>query len=377
MIEGAKKVLFVASIDKHILRFHIPSLQWFYERGYEVHVACNGNASIPYCHKIHQIHFVRSPFSFGNVRALFQLSDVIKSENFSLIHCHTAVASILTRIAAQSSRKKYGLKVLYTAHGFHFFKGAPFYYWLLFYPIERFFSRFLDCQITINTEDYQLALDKFYCKRIRRIPGMGRDSSRFSRLNRDGKEKLRLELNIPENSKVIVYVAEFIHRKNHAFLINVVARLKEQVPELVLLLPGRGRLFEEMKDLAKRNKVDHFVHFLGFREDIDKVLACSDFVVSSSRQEGLAMSLVEAMMSGLPAVATDERGNREIINHGENGFLFPQEDENAFLKFSTLLVKDQDLYAEMSENAYQSSFRFDLKHSMKALNDIYEEVINS
>jgi glycosyltransferase EpsD len=370
-LEEKRKILFVASIEKHILRFHIPSLKFFYDLGYEVHVACNGKLEIPYATKVHQIDFVRTPFSLKHFHPFIQLSSLFKEVDFELVHCHTAVASIITRIVAQPYRKKRGLKVLYTAHGFHFFKGAPYYYWWLFYPVERFFSRFLDCLITINDEDYQLASKKFHCKDVRRISGMGVDSSRFVKLSVVERERVRIALNLDIKGRIIVYVAEFIYRKNHAFLINAADNLKRLIPDLVILLPGRGVLLEEMKALAKQKGVEDFVYFLGFRNDVNEVLGASDLAVSTSRQEGLGLHLVEAMMCGLPGVASQDRGHREIIDHGVNGYLYEQGDMSGFCNYINLLLTDKTLYESMAVNAQHNAMRFELVKSMGELGNIY------
>ena len=163
MINKANKVLFVASIDKHILKFHVPSIKILYDQGFEVDVACNGKIEIPYVRNYHQIDFIRSPFSFFNLFALFQLIRVLKTNDYFILHCHTAVASVIARIACILTHKRKVLKLIYTAHGFHFFKGSPIHYWLVYYPIEKILSFFTDCLITINMEDYLLAKNKFFC----------------------------------------------------------------------------------------------------------------------------------------------------------------------------------------------------------------------
>ena len=151
-----KKVLFAATVDSHIKQFHLPYLKWFKEHGYEVHVATNGKEVIPYCDVKHQISFERSPLKFNNIKAIGQLKKIIEKEQFEIIHCHTPMGSVVTRLAALKARKN-GTRVIYTAHGFHFFKGAPIQNWLIYYPIEKLMARYTDCLITINEEDYEFA----------------------------------------------------------------------------------------------------------------------------------------------------------------------------------------------------------------------------
>ena len=155
-----KKVLFVASVNSHIIGFHTPYLKMFQERGYEVHVASYGDEKIEYCDKHHNIHFERFPFKLKNIKAYKELKKIIKDNKFEIIHCHTPTASVLTRLAARNARKKYNTKVIYTAHGFHFYKGAPAINWIIYYPIEKWLARYTDCLITINQEDYERAKER-------------------------------------------------------------------------------------------------------------------------------------------------------------------------------------------------------------------------
>lgn len=370
-----KKVLFVASIDKHISRFHIPSLKWFSERGFEVHVACNGFAELPYCDKVHQIDFVRSPYSIRHFQVINQLKKLFESEKFYLVHCHTTVASLLTRMACIAFRKKDGLKVLHTSHGFHFFKGGPLLNWLIFYPIEKMASRFQDCLITINTEDYNLACQKFYCKDVRLIPGMGVNNERFMTFGNEEKLNERKLWNIDPDAKVINYVAEFIKRKNHRFIIESAKELKAKIPELIFILPGRGKLLNEMKALAEKLDVISYIWFPGFINNVESLMACSNLGVSSSKQEGLGLHIVEAMMSGLPVIATDNSGHRELIQHGENGFLYEVNNKKSFEEFVVKIFSDPYLYKKMSNAAFKQAQRFEMNLSNSKLDEIYSDYI--
>ena len=177
-----KKVLFSATVDSHILHFHLPYLKLFKEHGYEVHVATNGTEKIPYCDVKHVVSFERSPYKVNNLKAIKQLRKIINNEKFDIIHCHTPMGSVVTRLAAKKARKKYGTRVIYTAHGFHFYKGAPKLNWMLFYPVEKYLAKYTDTLITINSEDYELAKKRFSkrCKNIEYVPGVGVDKSKFS-----------------------------------------------------------------------------------------------------------------------------------------------------------------------------------------------------
>ena len=131
-----KKVLFVATVvQKHIKVFHTPYLEMFRQAGYETFVAAandtGGEVNLPCCDRYVEIGFRRNPFHPANIGAFFRLKRLIDSEHFDLIHCHTPVGGVLGRLAAARSRRQ-GTKVLYTAHGFHFYKGAPLINWLIY-----------------------------------------------------------------------------------------------------------------------------------------------------------------------------------------------------------------------------------------------------
>lgn len=310
-----KKVLFTATVDSHILQFHIPYLKWFKEQGYEVHVATNGDEKIEYCDVKHKIPFERSPIKINNIKAIFKLKKIIENEKFDIIHCHTPMGSVVTRLAAKNARKKYKTKVIYTAHGFHFFKGAPLLNWIIFYPVEKYLSKFTDCLITINKEDYNLAKRKFKSKRIEFVNGVGVDKSKFDfKMSDTEKHELRQSLGLKDEDFVIIYVAELSKRKNQGMLIKVIKKLVDDGKENIkVILPGIDSMNGYYQEMTKKLKIENNIKFLGYRKDIPRLLKISDLYVSTARQEGLPVNIIEAMLSGLPIIATDCRGNRDIV----------------------------------------------------------------
>ncbi len=370
-----RKVLFVASIEKHIIRFHLPSMQWFKNRGFEVHVACSGSQPVPVADTVHQVPFERNPFSTKNITAYFQLKALMEKENFAVVHCHTPAPGIISRLAGRKLRKTNGLKMLYTAHGFHFYKGAPLAYWALFYPAEWVAAFFTDGLITINTEDYNFALKKLPVSRVFRISGMGVDEQKFMPISVEERKNVRKELGISDKKWVALYVGEFIHRKNQEFIIRAFHKLKEKIPGLVVLFAGRGELQEKMKGLAASLNIGEDMQFLGFRTDINRIINAADLGLSASRQEGLGLNLIEEMMCGLPVVATEDRGHREIVEQGKNGYLFRQFDTDDFVNKVFDIYSDKQLYRYMSAYAIEVAKKFTLEKSIEGLGLIYEEFI--
>ncbi|WHY61132.1 glycosyltransferase family 4 protein [Cytobacillus firmus] len=341
-----KKVLFCATVDYHFSAFHLPYLKWFKEQGWEVHVAAAGELGLPYVDKKFNIPIQRSPFKWKNIVAYKQLKAIIDENEYKIIHCHTPMGGVLARLAAGSARG-HGTKVIYTAHGFHFCKGASLLNWLIYYPIERALSSLTDCLITINNEDYKLAVKhRFKAKQIEHVHGVGVDTERFSRIEEFHKSVLRAEHHYDHDAFLLFYAAEFNRNKNQQLLIKAMGLIKEQVPSAKLLLAGEGVLLEDCRQLAKKLGVEDMVHFLGFRKDVEQLVKMSDLAVASSLREGLPVNIMEAMACGLPIIAVDNRGHRELVQNDKNGWLIGRSDLELADRIMTL-AKNNNLRRQL------------------------------
>lgn len=319
------KVLFSATLVRgHIAKFHIPYLKWFKEQGWETWVAArndypDGVCEIPYCDHFVNIDFARSPFSKQTVVAYRQLGDLFARERFDVVHTHTPVGSVLTRLAARGARKV-GTRVIYTAHGFHFYKGAPLANWLLWYPVERAMSRFTDVLITINHEDYERAKRFAHC-RVEYVPGVGVDLSRF--VNAVDRDAERVELGLAPDDFVVLAIGDLNENKNHRVLVEAVAKLPANV---MLFIAGDGPLRGELEALAERLGVSGRVRLLGFRSDVAALLNACDLFCLPSRREGLPVSLIEAMAMGTPVLASDARGCADVLGGLADEFVVRERD---------------------------------------------------
>lgn len=373
-----KKVLFFATIHKHFLAFHIPYIKWFKEHGYEVHVAANDSkdVEVPYADKQIEICVERNPFHKNNIKAVKQLRELIETEQYCLITCHTAMGGMISRLAGKSARKKFGLKMLYTVHGFHFFKGSPKKYWMMYYPMEKFLSRYTDAIITINQEDYDMVMTHgFKNLYTYKIPGIGINTERLFVADREKQMKLREKYGYKPEDFLMIYIAEYIPRKNHKFLIDVLRELIKMVPTIKYLFAGRGMGMESTKAYAQELGVADHIDFLGFRKDIGNLIAISDVGMSASRQEGLGLNLAEEMFSARPVVATKDRGHIEMIVSGENGFIYPQGDANEFIKDVLYLYENVDARLNMGQKAKDSIQKFRLDNSLKEMEKIYNNFL--
>jgi len=320
------KVLFVATVVRtHIMEFHIPYLKMLKEMGWETAVAARNDYDnpeecvIPYCDKFFDIPFERNPIKFGNIKAYKKLKRIIDDGEYDIIHCHTPVGAMLTRLAASKARRK-GTKVIYTAHGFHFYKGAPLLNWIVYYPVERLLARKTDVLITITKEDFQRA-QKFKSKRVEYVPGVGVNLEKFCKKNKEKREEVRRKLNIPFDSKVLLSVGELNKNKNHRIVIEALPDFKD----VYYVICGRGPLLEEYTKLAQNLGVENRVRLVGYRNDVAVFYNMADIFVFPSFREGLPVALMEAMASEMLCVSSCNRGSNELMKESE--YLFDPSDK--------------------------------------------------
>lgn len=373
-----KKVLLVATVVKtHIMVFHIPYLKMLKEQGYEVHVCARNDYDnkedclIPYCDKYYDLPFERSPFSFENISVYKELKSIIDKNQYEMIHCHTPVGGVLTRIAARKSRKK-GTKILYTAHGFHFFKGAPALNWMIYYPIEKICSYFTDSLITINHEDYELAKKKMKSKNVCYIPGIGVNIEKYNNVMIN-REKKRKELGVPDGGIMILSVGELNKNKNHEVIMRAIAKLNNS--NIRYFIAGKGENREYLEDLARKLQINDKFKLLGYRSDIAELCKSADIFCFPSLREGLGLAALEAMTTGLPIVTSNVHGINDYSQNGISGFACNPYSVDEFVEAIDTLIKEEVLRRKMGEYNKEFVKRFDEKIVNEKMRHIYEETL--
>ncbi|MGM9660433.1 MAG: glycosyltransferase family 4 protein [Faecousia sp.] len=360
-----KKVLFVATVVKtHIMQFHIPYLKLFQEMGWETAVASRNDYEnpsdcvIPYCDTYYDIPFERLPWKPKNLQAYRMLKAIIDREHYDIIHCHTPVGALIARLAALDARKK-GTKVIYTAHGFHFFTGAPLKNWLLFYPPERLLAPVTDVLITINREDYARAQKRLPAKRIEYVPGVGIHTEKFRNLPLDRQAKRRA-LGFGEEDFLVLTVAEMTPNKNHITVLKALAALKDRVEfaHIHYLIVGRGEMWSSLEESAKTLGIADHVHFLGYRTDAPELYRCCDLFAFMTFREGLSVALMEAMSSAMPIVCTKIRGNTDLIDDGVSG-LFCENTPQALAEMLLRAYADPEGRKKLGQAAAEKAVLFD------------------
>lgn len=370
-----KKVLLVATVQSHIAQFHRPLANLLHKHEYEVHVAAKNNLAeknglqIDFADKIYDLPFARSPKSKDNYFAYKQLKKILDAEKYDVVHCNTPMGGIVTRLAAKAARKK-GTKVIYTAHGFHFYKGGPLKSWICYYPIEKLFSRLTDILITITHEDYALASEKFHCK-VEHMHGVGVDENRYFPIGKNQKKILRQKMGFTDEQKIILCIGELNENKNQSVAIRMMTQIKERYPNALLLLAGNGPKQRFLEELIAELGLQNNVKLLGYVTNLQDYQHIIDIQVCCSKREGLPLNVVESMLSGNAIVATYNRGHRELIRNGENGYLVPQNAPNAMADKVLPLLEDENLKSKMETAAHVFATKYGFSSITKELAKIY------
>lgn len=347
---------------------------------YRIYMGCsrkNANqikcATIGFDIKYYNQYIYRNIFAFrDNYIAYKNACNVIKvNKDIDVIHCNTPIGGVIGRIVGY----KYKKKVIYTAHGFHFYKGAPLLNWLLFYPIELLLAHFTDVLITINKEDYEIAR-KFKLKKNGKayyVPGVGVDVEKFSNKNNDIRSQKRAELSIPLDAIVVIAVGRLDLNKNNSILIEAISRIKND--NLHLIICGEGEQRTKLEKIINIEKLDKRVHLLGNRNDVADLYKASDIFALSSLREGLSRSIMEAMASGLPCVVSKIRGNSDLIENEIGGYLYDAKDAVGFSEGVKKLSDDPCLRKIMGDVNMKKIQNFSVKASISAFERIFEETI--
>ena len=374
------KILFVATVRSHIGQFHMPFIRELKARGVEVHAAFKDNSAdkpgldLSAIDKTFEVPFERHPLRPNNIKAYRELKKIIDSNGYDAVHCHTPMGAVITRLAAKSARKK-GTKVIYTAHGFHFFKGASIKNWMFFYPVEKYLSKYTDCLITINSEDCELAhKKKFRAGKIYKVHGVGVELDRFKAVDADEKARLRAEYGYDGDTFIMIYPADLSVRKNQPMLFDALQKIAEKNKNVKLLLPGQPIRLEEYKRMISERGIADNVEFLGYRRDINNLVGLSDLSVASSFQEGLPINIIEAMAMGNAIVATDVRGNNDAVEDGVNGYLVPVGDSDLMAEKILELMNDREKLRTFGENGLDMVKDFSTENVNREMLTIYGDL---
>lgn len=363
------KILYVSTISNTVNAFLVPHIKMIIEAGHQVDVAFNINSPVHEeliklgC-QIYEIDFDRSPFKNNYRKLVNKIKNIIMEKKYDLVHTHTPIASAIVRLA---SKDLPNVQVMYTAHGFHFFDGAPLKNWLVYYPIEKILSRYTDTIITINDEDYRRA-QKFDAKNVEFVPGVGLDLEEVT-YSPVRKKKILEELSIENKDIILLSVGELNNNKNHKIVLEAIAQLKND--SLKYYICGSGILKEKLIRYSTDLGIENQVYFLGRRNDIYEMLHISDVFIFPSYREGLSKALMEAMAMEKPIIASDIRGNRDLVDKNKGGWLFNPKDLNQLTYYINKLIENPDDQIKFGKYNKKKITSYSMEVVLKKMKAIY------
>lgn len=366
-----KKILYITNLSRAINVFCVPHIKMLKYKGFKVDCACYVDKTpdeslVDIGVRFFDIPFTRNPLNLKNFKAFKELVKIQKKEQYDIIHVHTPTAAVYGRLLKLYFKD---LEVIYTAHGFHFYKGAPILNWIIYYPIEKILARFTDKLITINNEDYIIS-KKFNVDKTFYMSGVGIDFKKYN-IDLFDKIEIRKKLNISTDTFVILMIADVNKNKNHAQLIKAIEYLKDEKLNIKVLCAGEGPLIEKINNYIKEKNIEDYIEMLGFRNDIEELIAACDIGVLMSYREGLPKNIMELMAYKKPVIGTDTRGIRDLIDDKKTGFIVPIDDSIATAEKIRLLYNDPNLRIKFGENAFEKIQDYNVDNILKELEAIY------
>lgn len=366
-----KRILFVATVDNFFKTFYLEHFKVLNQYGWEIDVASKGELEFEYVRNKYNLSIERSPLKLKNIKGLKQLQKIVDTNNYDIIHCHTPMGSVLSRLIKRGDETN----LIYTAHGFHFYKGSGLLSWLFYYPIEKYLSSKTSLLFTINEEDYVKSINKFKKTRCEKIKGVGINLSKFTNPNTVNLKGYFKDVNTPF---ITSFAGELNNNKNQIFLIKAFREVVKKNPNIVLALLGKGKNEKKYLKAIKKYKLTSNIKLLGYRNDIPSIFNESDVIISSSKREGQGLNLIEGMSLGKIILASRNRGHCDFINNGENGFLFDINNKKMFIK-NLLEIFDNynsDESKRIKDNAVLTAKKFSVDIVNKELLEHYEKLIS-
>lgn len=363
-----KKVLMLGTTAAMSEQFNKNNISILEEMGYEVHIVGNFREGNPISEERleefknwiveHHGKWFHWPATRNisdlksNASAYRMVLKLMRKYNYRFMHCYTPIGSAIGRLAA----KQAGIKSIYTAHGFHFYTGAPLKNWLLYYPVEWIMSWITDVLITINKEDYKRAKEHLHAKETVYVPGVGINTEYYKNLLVD-RSKKRESLGLKSDDIMLISVGELNENKNHRIVLEAMGKIKHEKHDLFshlhYFIAGKGELKDTLEKLSRELGIKDHIHLLGFRDDVPELLKSADIFLLPSKREGLSVALMEAMACGLPCIVSDIRGNRDLIRNNKGGKRISVENIAALKCHIEKLIENKENRIKYSEYNYK------------------------
>jgi len=375
------KVLIVTTVPNTIRAFLLPFASYFRGKGWIVDAAANGicgfNEFVEVFDKIWEIPWSRNPLDLNNfLSAPRVIREIVKQGDYDIVHVHTPIAAFITRWALRKERRSNNLKVIYTAHGFHFIKGAPRFKNFLFIILEKLTGKWTDYLIVINKDDYDAALKYrlINSANLLYIPGIGLDIRYYDpdTVSVDDVEKVRNELGLGDDDKYFLMIGEFNKNKCQSESVRALSRLND--PTIHIVFAGEGSTMSSVRELAKDLGIADRIHLLGYRKDIPRLLKGSLALLLTSRREGLPRCILEAMSLEVPVIATDIRGSRELLADGAGILYQPGNIENLMKAMDYIINNPEEAGIMGSIGRKQVMEMYELGMIIRLHESLYERV---
>lgn len=370
--ENMKKVLYVTTVSRTINAFLIPHINMLLDNGYEIHCACSIDKPVDKelqrrGVKIFEVPFSRNPLGIRNIKAFIKLEELQRINDYDIVHVHTPIAAIYGRLLKLNFPS---LRIIYTAHGYHFLKGGSKLGWILYYPIEKIMAKFTDVTININKEDYEITKEKLKPKKCYLLNGVGLDLDKYKKLSSKEIQEKRKEFGLKDKDFVVLMIAEINKNKNHIQLINAMDILKDKYPNIKVLFIGDGTLKESLEKQIILRNLQNNIFMLGYRLDVNKLINISDIGILLSRREGLPRNIMEFMACGRKVIATDIRGCRDLICDETIGTLVNVDDYESTAK----AIEKYYILNDKSFEVSKEIRKYDIETINSELLKIYEDV---
>lgn len=370
------KTLLITSTDLMMVQFLVPHIKHLAGKGYIIDIACSnvGNKfnevkeiATPFVRNIFELRLKRNPLSPKNFIGYFDAKKLLSNNSYDYIWTNEPVMGVVTRFAARKSRKK-GTKVLYMAHGFHFYTGAPLLNWCIYFPIEKLAAKITDIITCVNKEDYQRA-QNLGTGQVYYIHGIGINTDRLT-AKFENRNSIKKELGLGNDDFIVLSIGELNKNKNQSTIIKAIAKLKN--PKIHYIICGKGAEAGNLKNLVKKLHITNNVHFLGYRRDVVDICTQANLYAMPSFREGLPVSSLEAMYCGLPLVTSNIRGLIDVNKDGINGYLCDPNDYIAFAEKISRLINNPELCQKMGDVNRKEVIPFTIKNTLAEVENLFE-----
>lgn len=376
------RLLIVTTVPATLSAFLLPFAHHYRTSGWRVDAMTRDEVIDPETRAafeyIWTLPWSRRPFTPVNLIGTPQrIRRIVERERYDIVHVHTSVAAFVTRYALRDVRRRTGVRVIYTAHGFNFDQSMPWHRNLAFLTLEKIASAWMDYQVVINRTDEQAAIRHRLAppERVWYMPGIGVDLTHYrpDRVAAAEATTLRLLMGVAPDAALFLMIAEFIPRKRHADALQAFARLERQ--DAHLALAGTGPLLESMRRLATDLGIAKRTHFLGYRRDIPALLRAATALLLPSQQEGLPRSILEALALGVPVIGSDIRGVRDLLADGA-GLLVPVGDVAGLAQAMWRIINDQKAAQAMAQRGLEQAKRYDLRRIIALHDQLYTAALS-